>query len=99
MSQPAAAAAAAEVILEFHGGPHDGLVLATPQFVPVVPLPVDRVISNLQDYAAWTPKDGDQLHVYEFRDGPRPWRDSGIPAFHLHLDRTVTLHEIGPTNP
>ncbi|UAJ15474.1 hypothetical protein SEA_WIDOW_44 [Gordonia phage Widow] len=82
-------------ILEFHGGIQDGLVLSAPEFVPQVPLPADVVISNLKDYAAWEPKDGDALAVYVFQGPPRPYRESGYFAHHLYLDRQVTLHEIG----
>lgn len=86
-------------VLEFHGGIQDGLVLAAPQFVPQVPLPADVVISNLKDYAAWAPKDGDELAVYVFQGPQRVYGNSGYYAHHLYLDRQVTLHEIGqPTH-
>lgn len=75
----------------FHGGPHDGLVLAAPVLQPIVPLPTDRVISNLREYGEWQPAEGDQLYVYELKGPPRLYGESGHYAHHLHMDRTVTV--------
>lgn len=87
------------VILVFHGGIQDGLVISSPEAMPEIPLPSDIVINNLKDYAKWTPYDGEILNVYVRRSGPVPYRSTTYPAFHMFLDRQLTLHETGPTNP
>lgn len=85
------------IYYEFHGGLHDGLVLANNHLHPMIFMPSDVQISTPQDYLDWMPKPGDMISVYVYKAPPRAavLDSKGHKLFHHHcyLKATKPLEE------